>query len=54
VVEQFQPTTAPAVHPLDSITEPAGTPTALTNLTVTGDTLTWEHNGNPTQRHVPS
>lgn len=32
---------------LDSVSEPEGSPPALTNLTLTGDTLTWEHNGTP-------
>jgi hypothetical protein len=32
---------------LDSVTEPEGSPTALTNLTLTRDTLTWEHDGSP-------
>jgi hypothetical protein len=46
-VEQIQASDGTGVHTLDSITEPDGTPTALTNLTLTGDTLTWQHNGTP-------
>jgi hypothetical protein len=48
-VEQIQAndsTTYPA-RTLDSVTEPDGSPPALTNLTLTGDTLTWENNGTP-------
>jgi hypothetical protein len=30
---------------LDSATEPDGSPTVLTNLTLSGDTLTWKDNG---------
>jgi hypothetical protein len=46
-VEQIQASDSTGVHTLDSITEPYGSPTTLTNLTLTGDTLTWEHNGTP-------
>jgi hypothetical protein len=46
-VEQIQASDSTGVHTLDSITEPDGSPPALTNLTLTGDTLTWEHNGTP-------
>ncbi len=44
-VEQIQASDAAGVRTLDSATEPNGTPTALTNLTLTGDTLAWKHNG---------
>jgi hypothetical protein len=46
-VEEIQASDSTGVHTLDSITEPDTSPTALTNLTLTGDTLTWEHNGTP-------
>jgi hypothetical protein len=45
--EQIEANDSTGVHTLDSITEPDGSPTALTNLTLTGDTLTWQHNGSP-------
>jgi hypothetical protein len=35
------------VHTLDTATRPETTPTELTNLTLTGDTLSWDHNGVP-------
>jgi hypothetical protein len=44
-VEQIQASDSTNVRTLDSITEPDGSPPALTNLTLTGDTLTWQHNG---------
>jgi hypothetical protein len=44
-VEQIVASDSTGVNTLDSITEPNGSPTALTNLTLTGDTLTWEHSG---------
>ena len=50
-VEQIQATDSIGVHTLDSITEPDGSPAALTNLALTGDTLTWDDNG--TQRSAP-
>lgn len=46
-VEQIQASDGTGVHALDSITRPDGSPPALTNLTLTGDTLTWQHNGSP-------
>ncbi len=46
-VEQIQASDSTGVHTLDSVTEPNGTPPALTNLTLTGDTLTWNNNGSP-------
>jgi hypothetical protein len=46
-VEQIQDSDSTGVHTLDSVTEPDGSPTQLTNLTLTGDTLTWEHSGSP-------
>jgi hypothetical protein len=45
--EMIQASDRTGVHTLDSINEPSGTPPALTDLTLTGDTLTWEHNGSP-------
>jgi hypothetical protein len=44
-VEQIQASDGAGVHTLDSVTEADGSPPALTNLTLTGDTLTWQHNG---------
>jgi hypothetical protein len=44
-VEQIQASDSTGVHTLDSITEPAGSPAALTNLVLTGDTVTWDDNG---------
>jgi hypothetical protein len=44
-VEQIQASDSTGVHTLDSITEPPGSPSALTNLVLTGDTLTWDDNG---------
>jgi WD40-like Beta Propeller Repeat len=46
-VEQIQASDSTGVRTLDSVTEPDGSPPALTNLALTGDTLTWEHNGTP-------
>jgi hypothetical protein len=46
-VEQIQASDSTGAHTLDSVTEPDGSPPALTDLTLTGDTLTWEHNGSP-------
>lgn len=46
-VEQIQASDSTGVHTLDSATEPQGSPTLLTKLALTGDTLTWEHNGSP-------
>jgi len=47
MVEQIQANDSAGFHTFDSVTEPQGSPTALTNLTLTGDTLTWLHNGSP-------
>jgi hypothetical protein len=44
-VEQIQGSDSTGVHMLDSVTEPDGSPAALTNLALTGDTLTWDDNG---------
>jgi hypothetical protein len=44
-VEQIQATDRTGVHTLDSITEPDRSPAVLTNLVLTGDTLTWDDNG---------
>jgi hypothetical protein len=46
-VEQIQASDKNGVRTLDSITQPIGSPAALTSLTLTGDTLTWNHNGSP-------
>jgi hypothetical protein len=46
-LEQIQASDSTGVHTLDSITEPDGSPTALTDLTLSADTLTWEHKGTP-------
>jgi hypothetical protein len=46
-VEQIQASDNTGVHTVDRITEPDGSPTALTNLTLSGDALTWTNNGNP-------
>jgi hypothetical protein len=35
------------VRTLGTVTEPDGLPPALTTLTLTGYTLTWQHNGSP-------
>jgi hypothetical protein len=44
-IEQIQASDSTGVHTLDSATEPDGSPPALTDLALTGDTLTWEDNG---------
>jgi hypothetical protein len=44
-VEQIQASDSTGVHTLDSVTETDGSPAALTDLVLTGDTLTWEDNG---------
>lgn len=44
-VEQIQASDSTGVHTLDSAGD--GSPTALTDLVLTGDTLTWDHNGSP-------
>lgn len=46
-VEQIQASDSTGVHTLDSITERGGSPPALTKLTLTGDTLTWNNTGTP-------
>ncbi len=46
-IEQIQASDSTGVHTLDSVSEPNGSPTALTNLVLTRDTLTWEHNRTP-------
>lgn len=46
-VEQIQASDAAGVRTLDTVTQPEGSPAALTELTLTGDTLTWDHNGSP-------
>jgi hypothetical protein len=46
-VEQIQASDSTGLHTVDSVNEPIGAPAALTNLTLTGDTLTWNHNGTP-------
>lgn len=46
-VEQIEASDSTGVRTLDSITDPAGSPTSLTNLTLMGDTLTWDHSGSP-------
>ena len=46
-VEQIQASDSTGVRTLDTITQSSGSPPALTILTLTGDTLTWEHNGTP-------
>lgn len=43
--EQIQASDSTGVHTLDSVTAPNGPSQALTNLTLTGDTLTWQHSG---------
>jgi hypothetical protein len=50
-VEQIQASDSTGVHTLDSINEPDGSPAALTNLVLIGDTLTWDDNG--TQHSAP-
>lgn len=44
-VEQIQASDSTGVQTLDSITEPDGSPAALTSLVLTEDTLTWDDNG---------
>lgn len=46
-VERIVGSDSTGVHTLDSVTQPETGTTALTNLTLTGDTLTWDHNGAP-------
>ena len=45
MIEQVQASDRTGVHTLDSVTEQDGSPTTLTNLMLTGDTLTWDDNG---------
>ena len=51
-VEQIQGSDSTGVHMLDSVTEPDGSPAALTNLALTGDTLTWDNNGTQHSAHL--
>jgi WD40-like Beta Propeller Repeat len=51
-VEQIQDSDSTGIHTLDSITEPDGSPAALTNLVLTGDTLTWNDNGTRHSAHL--
>ena len=46
-VEQVIASDRLGVRTLDSVNEPIGSPSNLTNLALAGDTLTWEHNGSP-------
>jgi hypothetical protein len=46
-VEQIQASDSTGVHALDIVTAPDGSPPALTNLILTGDTLTWNNDGSP-------
>lgn len=46
-VEQIQVSDNNGARALDSVTEADGSPPSLTNLTLTGDTLSWEHDGTP-------
>lgn len=48
-VEQIQASdsTSYLARTLDTVTQPDGSPPALTNLALTGDILTWEHDGTP-------
>jgi hypothetical protein len=46
-VEQIEASDSTGVHTLDSASEPDGSPAQLTNLGLTGDTVTWEDNGIP-------
>jgi WD40-like Beta Propeller Repeat len=46
-VEQVQASDSTGVHTLDSVTQRDGSPPALTNLSLTGDTLGWDHDGTP-------
>jgi hypothetical protein len=49
MIEQIVASDSAGVHALDSVTEPLTAPnqSTLTNLTLTGDTLTWDHDGTP-------
>jgi hypothetical protein len=44
-VEQIQASDSTGIHTLDTASEPDGSPAALTNLALTGDSLTWDDNG---------
>lgn len=44
-VEQIQASDRTGVHTVDSVSEPDGAPAALTNLALSGDTLTWDDTG---------
>jgi hypothetical protein len=46
-VEQIQASDKTGVHTLDSATELDGSPPQLTGLSLTGDTLNWNHDGVP-------
>ena len=46
-VEQIQASDSTGIHTVDSVQEPDGPPTALADLALFRDTLTWEHNGTP-------
>lgn len=46
-VEQIQASDSMGVRTLDGVIEPDGSPAELTDLALSGDTLTWEHNGTP-------
>jgi hypothetical protein len=46
-VEQIEASDRTGVHTLDSASAPDGSPAQLTNLALTGDTVTWEHDGAP-------
>jgi hypothetical protein len=44
-VEQIQASDGSGLHTLDSVTEPDGSSTSLTDLVLRGDTLTWDDRG---------
>ncbi len=46
-VEEIDASDSTGLHRLDFAPAPLGSPPALTNLVLIGDTLTWEHNGTP-------
>ena len=46
-LEQVIASDRTGVRKLDSTSEPIGSPSSLTNLSLTGDTLTWQHDGIP-------
>ena len=51
-VEQIQASDSTGARTLDNASEPDGSPPQLTNLKLTGDTLTWEHNGSPREAEL--